>query len=65
MCGVQPVTFKHGFSVDEIMHAVATAVVVIDLDAGADPPKVLAIVADQSGRWLEVITGFGSVIAMS
>lgn len=47
--------FKHGCSVDEIMHAVATAVVVIDLDADADPPMVLAIGADQSGRWLEVI----------
>jgi len=35
------------------MHAVATAVVDIDLDA--DPPKVPAIGADQSGRWLEVI----------
>ena len=47
--------FKHGFSVDEIVHAIATAVVVVDLDADADPPKVLAIGADQSGRWLEVI----------
>jgi len=47
--------FKHGLSVDEIMHAVATAVVVVDLDADADPPKVLAVGADQSGRWLEVI----------
>jgi len=47
--------FKHGCSVDEIMHEVATAMVVIDLDVDAVPPKVLAIGADQSGRWLEVI----------
>ena len=55
VCGVQPVGFQAWLSVDEIMHAVATAVVVIDLDADADLPKVLAIGADQSGRWLEVI----------
>ena len=47
--------FNRGFSFDEIMHAVGTAVVVIDLDADSDPPKVLAIGTDQSGRWLEVI----------
>jgi len=47
--------FKHGFSVDEIMHAIATAVVIVDLDADADPPKVVAIGTDQSGRWLESI----------
>jgi len=47
--------FKHGFSQGEILHAIDTAVVVVDLDPDSDPPKVLAIGVDPSGRWLEVV----------
>lgn len=47
--------FKHGWTVDEITHAVDNAVVVVDLDLESDPPKVLAVGPDPAGRWLEVI----------
>lgn len=47
--------FKHGVTVDDIVHAVENALEIIDLDAASDPPKVLAIGPDRSGRWLEVI----------
>jgi hypothetical protein len=47
--------FKHGCTVEEIIHAVDNAIAVVDLDRESDPPKVLAIAPDQSSRWLEVI----------
>lgn len=47
--------FKHGVAVEDIVHAVENAIEIIDLDAESDPPKVLAIGPDRSGRWLEVI----------
>ncbi len=47
--------FKHGFTVEAIVHAVESAVVVADLDPDSDPPRVLAIGLDPDGRWLEVI----------
>lgn len=48
-------SFKHGVAVEDIVHAVENAVEIIDLDAESDPPKVLAIGPDRSGRWLEII----------
>jgi len=47
--------FKHGCTIEEIIHAVDNAIAVVDLDPGSDPPRVLAIGPDQSARWLEVI----------
>ena len=47
--------FKHGVAVEDIVHAVENAIEVVDLDVESDPPKVLAIGPDRSGRWLEVI----------
>jgi len=47
--------FKHGVAVEDIVHAVENAIEVVDMDAESDPPKVLAIGPDRSGRWLEVI----------
>lgn len=47
--------FKHGYDESAINHAVANALVVIDLDAKSDPPKVLAIGPDRSRNPLEVI----------
>jgi cytochrome oxidase Cu insertion factor (SCO1/SenC/PrrC family) len=47
--------FRHGFDIIEIMHAIENAVVTVDLDPDSDPPKVLAVGADRSGRWVEVI----------
>jgi len=47
--------FKHGVEVDDVVHAVENATEIIDLDSESDPPKVLVIGPDRSGRWLEII----------
>ena len=47
--------FKHGVTAEDIVHVVENAIDIIDLDTESDPPKVLAIGPDRSGRWLEVI----------
>jgi len=46
---------KHGVAVEDIIHAIENAIEIVDLDAESDPPKVLAIGIDRSGRWLEVV----------
>lgn len=46
---------KHGFSDDDIVHAIEHAIVVADLEPDADPPKILVIGPDRSGYLLEVI----------
>ena len=46
---------KHGVSDDDVLHAVEHEIVSIDLDPGADPPKVLVIGPDSAGNLLEVI----------
>lgn len=38
-----------------MLHAIAHAVTVIDLEPDADPPKVLAIGADAAGNFMEII----------
>ncbi len=47
--------FKHGYDEEAILHAVEHAIVVVDLEPDADPPKVLAIGPDPAGNLLEVI----------
>jgi hypothetical protein len=47
--------FKHGYDNEAVLHAVEHAIVVVDLDPDADPPKVLAIGPDLAGNLLEVI----------
>jgi hypothetical protein len=47
--------FKHGVDEEAILHAVEHAVVVVDLEPDADPPKVLVIGPDPAGNLLEVI----------
>ena len=47
--------FKHGHDRQVILHAVEHAIVNVDLDPDADPPKVLAIGPDPAGNLLEVI----------
>lgn len=47
--------FKHGFDEAAIRHVVEHAIVVVDLDIDADPPKVLVIGPDRSGGLVEVI----------
>jgi hypothetical protein len=46
---------KHGNNEAAILHAVEHAIVVVDLDPDADPPKVLGIGPDPAGNLLEVI----------
>jgi hypothetical protein len=46
---------RHGISESDINHALDNAVVVIDLESDADPPKILAIGPDMSTNLLEVI----------
>jgi hypothetical protein len=46
---------NHGIDDDAIMHALAHAITVVDLEPDADPPKGLAIGPDQAGNLLEVI----------
>ena len=46
---------RHGVTDDDIRHATAQPLVVVDLDADADPPKLLAIGPDAAGNLLEVI----------
>lgn len=46
---------KHGINDRTIRHALEHAITVVDLEADADPPKVLAIGPDPAGNLLEVI----------
>ena len=46
---------RHRVRDADIRHAVEHAIVVVDLDPEADPPRVLAIGPDRAGNLLEVI----------
>ena len=46
---------RHGIDNNAIMHALAHAIIVIDLEPDTDPPKGLAIGPDQAGNLLEVV----------
>lgn len=46
---------KHGMDDRAISHAVDHALVVVDLEPEADPPRVLAIGPDGAGNLLEII----------
>jgi hypothetical protein len=46
---------RHAVADPDIRHAVDYPIVVVDLDAASDPPKVLAIGPDRAGNLLEVI----------
>ena len=48
-------SFKHGIDRATIIHALSHSVVVVDLDADGDPPRVLAIGPDPAGNLLEII----------
>lgn len=47
--------FKHDYEEATILHAVDQAIVGVDLEPDADPPKLLAIGPDPAGNLLEVI----------
>jgi hypothetical protein len=46
---------RHGVNDDVIAHAIEHALVVVDLEPEADPPRVLAIGPDRAGNLLEII----------
>jgi hypothetical protein len=46
---------RHGDTADEITQVVEHALVVVDTDPDADPPKVLVIGPGRDGQLLEVI----------
>ena len=46
---------KHGVGPDAVRHAVDHAVVAVDLDTDADPPRVLAIGPAVAGNLIEVV----------
>jgi hypothetical protein len=46
---------RHGFTDEDVLHAVEHPVVVVDFDPDSNPPKVLAIGPDRAGNMLEVI----------
>ena len=47
--------FKHGLDRDTILHGLEHALVVVELEPAADPPRVLAIGADRAGNLLEIV----------
>jgi hypothetical protein len=46
---------RHGVDDDDIQHAAAHPLVVVELDPDGDPPRILVIGPDRSGNLLEVI----------
>jgi hypothetical protein len=46
---------RHGIATDDVIHAVDHALVVVDVDPDADPPKALVIGPRSDGQLLEVI----------
>ena len=46
---------RHGITPGEATHAIDHALVVVDMDPDADPPKVLVIGPRSDGQLLEVI----------
>ena len=46
---------RHGIAADDVTHAVDHALVFVDMDPDADPPKVLVIGPGSDGQLLEVI----------
>jgi hypothetical protein len=46
---------RHGIAADDVIHVVDHALVIVDMDPDADPPKVLVIGPRSDGQLLEVI----------
>ena len=46
---------KHGVVDGDVVHAFEHEIVSVDMDPGADPPKILVIGPDSAGNLLEVI----------
>lgn len=52
---IHPSALRHGATNADIVHALDHALVVVDLEPDADPPKILAIGPDLAGNLLELI----------
>jgi hypothetical protein len=52
---IHPSARRHGVRDEDIRHAVEHPLVVVDLDAEADPPKELVVGPDRAGNLIEVI----------
>lgn len=52
---IYPSAHRHGINEASILHALDHALVVVDLEPNADPPKVLGIGHDRAGNLLEII----------
>lgn len=48
---------KHGYSIEDISHAIDMALLAREIDPDNDPPKLLFIGPDHAGDLLEVIGG--------
>jgi hypothetical protein len=55
VCGRSPVGAKHGILDEDVHHACDHALVVDQLDVESDPPKLLVIGPDRTGRLLKVV----------
>jgi hypothetical protein len=54
---VRASALKHGFSIEDISHAIDMALFAREIDPDNDPPKLLFIGPDHAGNLLEVIGG--------
>lgn len=54
---VRDSALKHGYSIEDISHAIDMALVAKEIDPDNDPPKVLFIGPDLAGNLLEVMGG--------
>ena len=54
---VHPSATKHGYTIEDISHAIDLALVELDLDPDNDPPKLLFIGPDSAGNLIELIGG--------
>ena len=46
---------KHGVHPDDVTHAFAQLMAVVDLDSESNPPKILMVGPDQAGNLIELI----------
>jgi len=54
---VRDSALRHGYSIEDVSHAIDMALLEIEIDPDNDPPKLLFIGPDTAGNLLEVIGG--------
>ncbi|WP_419920525.1 hypothetical protein [Candidatus Poriferisodalis sp.] len=52
---IQSSALRHGVSVEDIAHAWAFAIGIVNLESGHEPPKRLSIGPDRAGNLLEIV----------